>query len=114
MKRTCSNCACFRWENDLGDGFDGSCRRFPQIVWKQEHNFCMEHRFVFPSEEIRNTDIDLLQTSPRTRRICKNLKLRIVDDLLIVGHNYIALSGIIDFQAVRELKFALEKIGVDW
>jgi len=74
----------------------------------------MEHRFVFPSEEIRNTDIDLLQTSPRTRRICKNLKLRIVDDLLIVGHNYIALSGIIDFQAVRELKFALEKIGVDW
>lgn len=60
------------------------------------------------------TEIAMLQTSPRTRRICAGLRLRLVDDLLLVGPLAITYNGVIDTRAIREIRYALQKLGIDW
>jgi len=114
VDRICKNCACFCPCEDWGDGIDGKCLRYPRVIWKSARDTCFEHRYQLPDKDLLDTNIELLKTSPRTRRICKNLRLKTVGDLLAVGRLHIAPAGVVDTQAVRELEYAMDQIGVDW
>lgn len=105
--RTCATCACYA---------KSICRRYPQPVQKEPEDWCFEHRWVLPSEEILGTDIELLPVCyATTRRLCKACGLKTVRDILAVGRSGILNNkGLPDPKAIQDLTTVFETLEVHW
>ncbi len=108
LGRECGTCVCYLDAR-------GDCRRFPEFVSRKPHDWCHEHRFAPPSKEILETDLDLLEVKVRTRSVYRHCRLQNVDDLLVVGPMGVQNRfGRIDKEAVKDLRAALSRLGVEW
>lgn len=104
---TCKLCRLWYSETE-------ECRLFPQYVRREANDWCGQFQAAELSQELLATDLLMMNLTPRTRAICRNLNIDNVDDLLLLGRSAIAPKGVLDKQAIRELKAALKRLGVEW
>ncbi len=106
LERECSTCGCYGC---------GLCRRFPTFVSRDPEDYCWEHRFKAPPSDILETDLDLLHVKERTRSVYRHARLKTVDDLVVLGPQGVRNRfGNMDKDAIRDLRAALSRLGVDW
>jgi len=111
---TCETCRFFVFRGSHMPQPKGRCRRYPTYVERRPFDNCGEHKFILPSKELLETELEVFGVGPRTRGICRNAGLRTVGDVFLIGKVGITRHGVPDLTAIRELDFYLTRAGVEW
>lgn len=105
-EKRCETCAAFVKDDDAW----GDCHLNPATVRKDCKDFCLQHRYAPPSEDVLQSKVaDLPLVSVATRKRLANCGIKKVRDLMLFGR-----SGMPDPESMYEVAASFKMLGIDW